>query len=71
MAFFLANASNALPYIKPMQGMLALAGAAFLTNPLHGGVGKAMAKIGYPSWFFPCVGIWQITCVALNYYNVR
>ena len=68
MALFLANA---LPYIKPMQGVLALAGAAFLTNPLHGGISKAMKAIGYPAWFFPCVGIWQITCVVLNYYNVR
>ena len=46
---------------------MALAGAAFLSNPLHGGIAKAMAGIGYPSAFFPATGAWMAAISALAY----
>ena len=50
----------------PSPAEFALAGLAFATNPLHGGLTKAMASIGYPSAFFPAAGAWMFAVSALS-----
>ena len=46
-----------------------LIGSLFLTTPVHGLIGKAMEKIGYPSAFYPATGAWMLAVAGLAVAN--